>query len=166
MFLLLTYTRLREFLRGMADVRGEGESLIRTMPDKGGEGGLKIHHLAGQPLWMAPKVSIWGDRFLLGLYPLINKDSWATVLDMLFASGLARNQWWKSWWGGEATPSPTFTKNDEFSEILTWKRAKNSLFECKWRGLSEIWKFCRKFRRLWAPTGKSEFPPLPETEPQ
>jgi hypothetical protein len=38
---------------------------------------------------------------------------------MLFASGLARNQWWKSWWGGEATPSPTFTKNDEFSEILT-----------------------------------------------
>ena len=30
---------------------GEGGSLIRTMPDKGGEGGgLKIHHLAGHPL--------------------------------------------------------------------------------------------------------------------
>jgi hypothetical protein len=44
---------------------------------------------------------------------------------------------------------PTFVKNDEFSEILTYKRAKNSLFECKWGGgLSEIWKFCRKFRRL------------------
>ena len=39
-FLLLTYTRLREFLRGMADVRGEGGggSLIRTMPDNGGRG--------------------------------------------------------------------------------------------------------------------------------
>ena len=34
---------------------------------------------------------------------------------------------------------PTFVKNDEFSEILTYKRAKNSLFECKWGGgLSEI----------------------------
>jgi hypothetical protein len=36
-FLLLTYTRLREFLRDMADVEGGGGgSLIRTMPDKGG----------------------------------------------------------------------------------------------------------------------------------
>jgi hypothetical protein len=58
---------------------------------------------------------------------------------------------------------PTFTGNDEFSEILTQKRAKNSLFECKWGGLSEIWKFCRKFRRLCPPPGKSEFPPLCET---
>jgi hypothetical protein len=30
-------------------------------------------------------------------------------------------------------------ENDEFSEILTYKRAKNSLFECKWGGV------CRKF---------------------
>jgi hypothetical protein len=27
-----------------------------------------------------------------------------------------------------------FVENDEFSEILTYKRAKNSLFECKWGG--------------------------------
>jgi hypothetical protein len=29
---------------------------------------------------------------------------------------------------------PTFVENDEFFEILTYKRAKNSLFECKWGG--------------------------------
>ena len=29
---------------------GGGGSLIRTMPNKGGRGGLKIHHLAGHPL--------------------------------------------------------------------------------------------------------------------
>jgi hypothetical protein len=58
-------------------------------------------------------------------------------------------------------PPPTLLENDEFLEILIYKRAKNSLFECKWGGLSEIWKFCRKFRRLCPPpTGKSEFPPL------
>ena len=39
--------------------------------------------------------------------------------------------------GGRPSP-PTFVENDEFSEILTYKRAKNSLFECKWGG-------CRKF---------------------
>jgi hypothetical protein len=56
----------------------------------------------------------------------------------------AYNQWQKSWWGGgtSAPPHPpTFVENDEFSEILTYKRAKNSLFECKWGGgggLSEI----------------------------
>jgi hypothetical protein len=33
-------------------------------------------------------------------------------------------------------------ENDEFSEILTYKRAKNSLFKCKWgRG-------CRKFENF------------------
>jgi hypothetical protein len=42
-------------------------------------------------------------------------------------------------------PSPhththTFVENDEFSEILTYKRAKNSLFECKWGGGG-----CQKF---------------------
>jgi hypothetical protein len=53
-------------------------------------------------------------------------------------------------------------ENDEFSEILTFKRAKNSLFECKWGGV------CRKFESFVGnlesfvppPTGKSEFPPL------
>ena len=30
-------------------------------------------------------------------------------------------------------------ENDKFSEILTYKRVKNSLFECKWGGV------CRKF---------------------
>ena len=47
-------------------------------------------------------------------------------------------QWRKSRWGGGGRP--TFVENDEFSEILTYKRAKNSLFECKWGGggLSEI----------------------------
>ena len=40
-------------------------------------------------------------------------------------------------WGGGGRP-PTFVENDKFSEILTYKRAKNSLFECKWGGLSEI----------------------------
>jgi hypothetical protein len=52
-------------------------------------------------------------------------------------------------------------ENDEFSEILIYKRAKNSLFECKWGG------GCRKFESFIgnlegfsAPTGKSEFPPL------
>jgi hypothetical protein len=40
--------------------------------------------------------------------------------------------------GGGDRP-PTFVENDEFSEILTYKRAKNSLFKCKWGGgLSEI----------------------------
>ena len=37
--------------------------------------------------------------------------------------------------GGAAAPPPTFVENDEIS---TFKRAKNSLFECKWGGLSEI----------------------------
>jgi hypothetical protein len=42
---------------------------------------------------------------------------------------------------GRPPPPPTFVENDEFSEILTYKRAKNSLFECKWgRGV------CRKFK--------------------
>jgi hypothetical protein len=36
--------------------------------------------------------------------------------------------------GGRPPPPPTFVENDEFSEILTYKRAKNSLFECKWGG--------------------------------
>jgi hypothetical protein len=39
--------------------------------------------------------------------------------------------------GGAAAPPPpppTFVENDEFSKILTYKRAKNSLFECKWGG--------------------------------
>jgi Iap family predicted aminopeptidase len=31
-------------------------------------------------------------------------------------------------------PPPTFVENNEFSEILTYKKAKNSLFECKWGG--------------------------------
>ena len=35
---------------------------------------------------------------------------------------------------------PLFGENDEFSEILTYKRAKYSLFECKWGGGG-----CRKF---------------------
>jgi hypothetical protein len=35
---------------------------------------------------------------------------------------------------GGAGGRPTFVENDEFSEILTYKRAKNSLFECKWGG--------------------------------
>jgi hypothetical protein len=43
----LTYTRLREFLRGMADVRGVTNS---ENAGKGGEGGLNIHNLAGHPL--------------------------------------------------------------------------------------------------------------------
>jgi hypothetical protein len=34
----------------MADVGGGGGLLIRTMPDKGGRGCLKIHNLAGHPL--------------------------------------------------------------------------------------------------------------------
>jgi hypothetical protein len=59
------------------------------------------------------------------------------------------------------SPPPTFVENDEFSEILTYKRAKNSLFECKWG-------VCRKFEGFVGnlegfappPTGKSEFPPL------
>jgi hypothetical protein len=41
---------------------------------------------------------------------------------------------------GEGAAAPTFVENDEFSEILTYKRAKNSLFECKWGGV-----VCRKF---------------------
>ena len=52
-----------------------------------------------------------------------------------------------------------------FSEILTYKRTKNSLFECKWGGGGG----CRKFESFvgnlegFAPhTGKSEFPPLRE----
>ena len=36
--------------------------------------------------------------------------------------------------GGGGRSPPTFVENDEFSEILTYKRAKNSLFECKWGG--------------------------------
>ena len=50
-------------------------------------------------------------------------------------------QWRKSRWGGEAAaaPPPTFVENDEFSDILIYKRVKNSLFECKWGG------GCRKF---------------------
>jgi hypothetical protein len=36
--------------------------------------------------------------------------------------------------GGRPPPPPTFVENDKFSEILTYKRAKNSLFECKWGG--------------------------------
>jgi hypothetical protein len=47
--LLLTYTRLREFLRGMADVRGEGVTNSDNA-GQGGEGGLEIHHLAGHLL--------------------------------------------------------------------------------------------------------------------
>ena len=43
-------------------------------------------------------------------------------------------QWRKSRWGGRAAAPHTFVENDEFSEILTYKRAKNSLFECKWGG--------------------------------
>ena len=64
--------------------------------------------------------------------------------------------------GGAAAPPPTFVENDEFSEILTYKRAKNSLFECKWGG-----GVCRKFESFvgnlegFAPP--SEFPPLVET---
>jgi hypothetical protein len=54
-------------------------------------------------------------------------------------------------------------ENDEFSEILTYKSAKNSLFECKLGGGGH-----RKFESFvgnlegFAPpsTGKSEFPPL------
>jgi hypothetical protein len=38
-------------------------------------------------------------------------------------------QWRKSWGGGASA-----AENDKFSEILTYKRAKNSLFECKWGG--------------------------------
>ena len=34
----------------MSGGRGGGGSLIWTMPDKGGRGGLKTHHLAGHPL--------------------------------------------------------------------------------------------------------------------
>jgi hypothetical protein len=41
---------------------------------------------------------------------------------------------------GGCPPPPTFVESDEFSEILTYKRAKNSLFECKWGG-----GVCRKF---------------------
>jgi hypothetical protein len=41
----------------------------------------------------------------------------------------------------EISGAPTFGENDEFSEILTYKRAKYSLFECKWGGgLPEILK--------------------------
>ena len=42
--------------------------------------------------------------------------------------------------GGRPPPPPpsTLGENDKFSEILTYKRVKNSLFECKWGGLSEI----------------------------
>jgi hypothetical protein len=36
--------------------------------------------------------------------------------------------------GGE-TASPTFVENDKFLEILTYKRAKNSLFKFKWGGV-------------------------------
>jgi hypothetical protein len=64
-------------------------------------------------------------------------------------------------------PPPPFTENDEFSEILIWKRAKNSLFGCKWGGGGG----CRKFESFvgnlggFAPTGKSEFPPLSLSAP-
>ena len=40
--------------------------------------------------------------------------------------------------GGRPPPTPTFEENDEYSEILTYKRATNSLFKCKWGSLSEI----------------------------
>jgi hypothetical protein len=36
--------------------------------------------------------------------------------------------------GVAAAPPPTFVENDKFSEILTYNRAKNSLFECKLGG--------------------------------
>ena len=36
--------------------------------------------------------------------------------------------------GGGVRPPPTFVEKDEFSEILTYKRAKNRLFKCKWGG--------------------------------
>ena len=36
--------------------------------------------------------------------------------------------------GRPPPPPPTFVENDELSEILTYKRTKNSLFECKWGG--------------------------------
>jgi hypothetical protein len=42
--------------------------------------------------------------------------------------------------GGGVRPPPTFVEKDEFSEILTYKRAKNRLFKCKWGGGG-----CRKF---------------------
>jgi hypothetical protein len=35
---------------------------------------------------------------------------------------------------GRPPPPPPFVENDEFSEILTYKRAKKSFFECKWGG--------------------------------
>jgi hypothetical protein len=42
--------------------------------------------------------------------------------------------------GQGGRPPRTFVEIDRFSEILTYKRAKNSLFESKWGGggLSEI----------------------------
>jgi hypothetical protein len=54
-------------------------------------------------------------------------------------------------------PPPTFLENDEFSEILTYKRAKNSLFECKWGEGG-----CRKFESFVGNLEGFAPPPPPE----
>ena len=68
--------------------------------------------------------------------------------------------------GGGAGAPPIFVENDECSEILTYKRAKNSLFECKLVGGGGGGGGCRKFESFvgnlegFAPPRKSEFQQL------
>ena len=68
-------------------------------------------------------------------------------------------QWRKSWWGGGPPPPHLHGKLTNFRKFWP-KRGLKTVFSSANGGTSEIWKFCRKFRRLCPPTGKSEFPPL------
>jgi hypothetical protein len=64
-------------------------------------------------------------------------------------------QWWKSWWGhlhGKLTNFRKFWPKWRLKTVFSSANGGG--------GTSEIWMFCRKFRRLCPPTGKSEFPPL------
>jgi hypothetical protein len=72
------------------------------------------------------------------------------------------DQWWKSRWGRGAS-TPHLRGKWRIFGHLTYKRAKNSLFECKWGGGGGG---CRKFESFVGnlegfppPTGKSQFPP-------
>jgi hypothetical protein len=104
-------------------------------------------------------------KYYVYLYYLLRLDyltnikhfpCWYTVISTRVELGKREIVWEneKLYGGGRPSPRPHLHgKLTNFRKFWP-KRAKNSLFECKWGSMSEIWKFCRKFRRLCPPHRK------------
>jgi hypothetical protein len=92
--------------------------------------------------------SIFSQALFTATHAYIQCNYWKVL-------SLISTQWLKSWWGGAAAPPPPSGKLTNFRKFWS-KRGLKTVFSSAnggGGGMSEIWKFCRKFRRFCPPTG-------------